>query len=67
MKKTVRRLDSPAVHEEVYSNYHEIQGVLTPLLINRYTDGLKTMEIRFEEVTYNSGLGDEFFMAEVRP
>ena len=65
MKKTVRRLDDPSVHEEVYSNYHEIQNVLTPLLIHRYTDGLKTTEIRFDEVNYDTGLPDEFFTAEV--
>jgi hypothetical protein len=64
LKKSVRRLDSPAVHEEVYSNYHEFQGVLTPLLVTRYTDGAKTMEIRFEEVKYNSGLSEDLFLAE---
>ena len=63
MRKTVRRLSDPRIHEEVYSNYHEIQGVLTPLLIDRYTDGLKTMQIRFQEVRYNSGLSDQFFTA----
>ena len=63
MRKTVRRLSDPSVHEEVYSNYHDIQGVLTPLLIDRYTDGLKTMQIRFQEVRYNSGLQDRFFRA----
>lgn len=62
LKKTVRRLSSPQVHEEVYSNYHEIQGVLTPLMITRYIDGVKTMEVRFETVTYNSDLADELFV-----
>ncbi len=65
MKKTMRRLDDPAIHEEVYSNYHEIQNVLTPLLINRYTDGMKTMEIRFDEVAYNTGIADRVFTPAV--
>lgn len=65
MKKTVRRIDDPSVHEEVYSNYHEIQNVLTPLLINRYTDGQQTTEIRFDEVVYDTGAPDRFFTAEV--
>ena len=65
MKKTVRRLDDPGVHEEIYSNYHPIQGVLTPLLIDRYTDGLATGQIRFDEVQYNSDLQDHLFMATV--
>ena len=65
MKKTVRRLDDPRIHEEVYSNYHEFQNVLTPLLIDRYTDGLKTTEIRIDSVAYNSNLADRLFMSEV--
>ena len=65
MKKTMRRLDDPAIHEEVYSNYHEIQNVLTPLLINRYTDGMKTMEMRFDEVAYNTGIADRVFTPAV--
>ncbi len=66
MKKSVRRLEDPAVHDEVYSNFHEIQNVLTPLLIDRYTDGLKTMEIRFEEVSYNNAFSDRLFVEPVR-
>jgi hypothetical protein len=66
LKKSVRRLDDPAVHEEVYSNFHELQNVLTPLLVHRYTDGLKTMEIHLEEVTYNNAFSDELFVAPVR-
>jgi hypothetical protein len=65
LQKTVRRLSSPQVHEEIYSNYHEIDGVLTPLLVTRYTDGVKTMEIRFETVRYNRGMDDGLFLAEV--
>ncbi len=63
MKKTVRRIDSPSVHEEVYSNYHLIQDILTPLMINRYTDGAKTMELRMTEVAYNTGVPERFFTA----
>ena len=65
MKKTMRRLDDPVIYEEVYSNYHEIQNVLTPLLINRYTNGMKTMEMRFNEVAYNTGIADRVFTPAV--
>lgn len=61
LKKTMRRLDDPTIHEEVYSNYHEIDNVLTPLLIHRYTNGMKNMEIRFNEVIYNTGISDRVF------
>jgi len=66
MKKTIRRIDSPAVHEEIYSNYHVIQDVLTPLLITRYSDGAKTMELRMSEVAYNTGVPDRLFTAAVK-
>jgi hypothetical protein len=66
MKKTVRRLDDPRIHEEIYSNYHEFQGVRTPLLIDRYTDGLQTSQIRFDDVRYNSGLADSLFLGATR-
>ena len=61
LKKTVRRLSEPTIFEEVYSNYHLIQGVFTPLLIRRYTNGIKTMEIRFDEYSYNNGISDKAF------
>ena len=66
MKKTIRRIDSPVVHEEIYSNYHVIQDVLTPLLITRYSDGAKTMELRMSEVAYNTGVPDRLFTAAVK-
>jgi outer membrane lipoprotein-sorting protein len=66
VKKTVRRLDDPSVHEEIYSNYHLIQDVLTPLLITRYTDGAKTMELRMSEVIYNTGVSDLLFSATIK-
>ena len=65
MKKSVRRLDDPRIHDEVYSNYHVFQDVLTPLLIDRYTDGLKTMEVRYDTVAYNTNLPDRLFMSGV--
>ena len=65
MKKTVRRLDDPRIYEEVYSNYHEFQDVLTPLLIDRYTDGLKTTEVRYDTVAYSTNILDRLFMSEV--
>lgn len=65
LKKSVRRLDDPAVHEEVYSNFHKFQNILTPLLILRYTDGLKMMEIRLEEVSYNNAFSERLFTEPV--
>jgi hypothetical protein len=57
----VRRSDDPKLREEQYANWHKFQGVMTPLFVTRYTDGVKTMEIRAETVVYNSGLADNLF------
>jgi hypothetical protein len=61
VKKTVRKIDNPTVYEEVYSNYHDIDGVYTPLLVVRYENGQKTMEIRYQEVSYDDKLADQLF------
>jgi hypothetical protein len=61
LKMQVRRNDDSKLREEMYANWHKFQGVQTPLFVTRYTDGLKTMEIRAETVTYNSGLADNLF------
>ncbi|HEY2381911.1 MAG TPA: hypothetical protein VGK48_12095 [Terriglobia bacterium] len=61
VKMQVRRSDDPKLHEEQYSNWHKSQGVSMPLFVTRYTDGVKTMEIRAETVVYNSHLADNLF------
>jgi hypothetical protein len=61
VKMQVRRSDDSKLREEEYANWHKFQGVMTPLFVSRYTDGVKTMEIRAETVVYNSGLADKLF------
>jgi hypothetical protein len=61
VKMQVRRNDDAKLREEQYANWHKFQGVMTPLFVSRYTDGVKTMEIRPETVVYNSGLADSLF------
>jgi len=61
VKMQVRRNDDAKLREEQYANWHKFQGVMTPLFVSRYTDGVKTMEIRAENVTYDSGLADTLF------
>ena len=63
VKMQVRRTNESAVQEELYNNWHKFQGVMTPLLVTRFTDRVKTMEIRAEAVSYNSGLSDSLFEA----
>jgi hypothetical protein len=61
VKMQVRRNDDAKLHEEQYANWHKFSGIMTPLFVSRYTDGVKTMEIRAETVMYNSGLADTLF------
>jgi len=63
IKMQVRRANESSVSEELYGNWHRFQEVMTPLLISRSTNGLKTMEIRTETAAYNSGLSDSLFEA----
>ena len=63
MKMQVRRANESSISEELYGNWHKFQGVMTPLLISRSTNGLKTMEIRAETAAYNTGLPDSLFAA----
>ena len=65
IKMQVRRAAQTAVNEELYSNWHKFQGVMTPLLISRSTNGVKTMEIRAEMAAYNPGLADTLFSPPV--
>lgn len=61
VKMQVRRSDESKLREEQYANWHKFQGVMTPLFVSRYTDGLKTMEIRGDNVVYDSGLAETLF------
>ena len=40
------RANESIMHEETYANWHKFDGVMTPLMVVRYKDGVKTMEIR---------------------
>jgi hypothetical protein len=61
VKMQVRRADEKVLREERYGNWHTFQGILTPLFINRSTDGMTTMEIRLDSAAYNTGLADSLF------
>jgi hypothetical protein len=61
VKMQVRKADESTVREELFGNWHKLQGVMTPLFVGRFRDGVKTMEIRTETAAYNSGLSDELF------
>jgi hypothetical protein len=61
MKTQTRLTGESVVHEDVLANWHRFDGVMTPLMVVRFKDGAKTMEIRTDTVEYNSGLPDNLF------
>jgi len=61
LKMEVRRNDDPKWRREEYANWHKVQDVTTPLHVIRYTENVKTMEIRAETVVYNSDLSENLF------
>jgi hypothetical protein len=49
---------------EYYSNYHSLQGVMSPLQIFRERNGLQVYQLFIEELKYNSGLSEALFTRE---
>jgi hypothetical protein len=61
IKMRVYRSDEKIMREERFVNWHSFQGIQVPLFVGRYADGAKTMEIRLENATFDSGLADTLF------
>ena len=53
------------VEDEVYDNWHTVQGIPTALDITRMHNGESTNQRFLNKVTYNSGLPDSMFSATV--
>jgi hypothetical protein len=46
---------------EYYGKYIDVQGVRTPMQLTRERAGLRSLEVHFTEVQYNTGVADELF------
>jgi hypothetical protein len=60
-KLVLRRSGESFMREEQFANWHEFQGIQTPMYIIHFKDGEKSSEIRFDNVSYNPGLADSLF------
>jgi hypothetical protein len=50
--------------EELFSNYFPVQGVMTPKQVSKSRNGRLIYQAFYEEVKYNTGLGEELFTRE---
>jgi hypothetical protein len=55
------------VEGEVYDNYREVQGIMTPFTVTRFYNGDMSNQRFTTAVSYNQGLSDSQFQAEVGP
>jgi hypothetical protein len=53
------------VEDEVYDNYRPVQGVMTPFGITRFYNGDMSNQRFLNSVSYNKGLSDSLFAADV--
>jgi hypothetical protein len=51
--------------DEVYDNYREVQGVMTPFTITRYFNDQMSYQTFLTKVVFNQGFPDELFQATV--
>jgi hypothetical protein len=53
------------IEDEVYDNYRLVQGIMTPFDITRFYNGDMSAQRFLTSVTYNKGLNDSMFVAQV--
>jgi hypothetical protein len=53
------------VEDEVYDNYRPVQGVMTPFSITRFYNGDMASQRFLNSVSFNKGLSDSMFSADV--
>ena len=53
------------VEEEIYDAYRLVQGIMTPFSITRFYNGDMSNQRFLTSVTYNQGLNDSLFQAEI--
>jgi len=51
----------PVVESWVFSDFRQVEGLLTPFRIERYRAGIKVEEMQFDSVSYNAAVKDDVF------
>jgi hypothetical protein len=53
------------IEDEVFDNYRPVQGVMTPYSVTRFYNGDMSSQRFLNSVSYNKGLNDSMFAADV--
>jgi hypothetical protein len=53
------------IEDEVFDNYRPVQGVMTPYSVTRFYNGDMSSQRFLNSVSYNKGLSDSMFAADV--
>jgi hypothetical protein len=53
------------IEDEVYDNYRDVQGIMTPFSITRFYNGDMSNQRFLHSVVYNKGLSDSLFEASI--
>jgi hypothetical protein len=56
--------NEPDQEDDDFSVYHAFQGVQTPMQISRSRRGYRVLQWFYDDIKYNTGLGDSFFTRE---
>ncbi|MDW8305348.1 MAG: hypothetical protein RML33_11000 [Acidobacteriota bacterium] len=59
--KTKSSEGEEVVEEDRYAQFIEVQGVLTPFIIDHYKNGIQVSRINFTEVVYNKPVPEQIF------
>ncbi len=47
--------------EDRYAQFIEVQGIKTPFIIDRFTNGIQSSRINYESIEYNKNISDSIF------
>src|ERR1700733_3675977 len=53
------------IEDEIYDNYRPVQGIMTPFSVTRFYNGDMSNQRFFNSVSYNKGLADSMFAADI--
>jgi hypothetical protein len=59
--------NTEVIEEDRYAQFIDINGVKTPFIIDRYTNGAQNSRINYESVEFNKSISDSIFAKPGNP